>query len=538
MLRQIERVVGLTKAIPRKALLCCFHFERHHCPERTGKRVRKPDKIPMYHVKTEAATLEYLPRVMARSSSPAIREPDLALDDPLHPSVMNRAIWGDEDAADYEEGESGEDDESGASNTPADTESEVEEEEDDELKTLLRLSKQQLAEEVMRLRKCKDQFGTAIFEMPEDVQASRYGFSSMARLHEFAEKLRPHVQHPSKNTLYEYMNALKATLHMLRRGDPNRFIFNLLPLSMRKNRNYSDSDPTSTLRRWQKKIMDGIVSFGSAEHLVAFLSPKEWLEDTSECPEFLAAYPLHLVLHVDGTVCEIETPTVPTAAQATYNSKHGINSWQIFILVTQTGRIVYMSSVEGGKMHDKTHYCRDDVSRQLYEFYSKCPGYKDGTIKIGRKLYQLTIGGDKAYKNLVLPKGWRLLLTKSAEDHDVNLEQAAHDGGVDLATAKKRKARNDAGNSQKKLKKDDESNNGGSSDATRGWPQANITESQRFDTNVAPFRSVVERVMKALKRWHILLTRIHLTPRRVTTVFKCVCILTNYQLKYDCDTHW
>ena len=38
------------------------------------------------------------------------------------------------------------------------------------------------------------------------------------------------------------------------------------------------------------------------------------------------------------------------------------------------------------------------------------------------------VAGDKAYKGLVLPKGWRLCITKSGLTHDVDKEQRDHDG--------------------------------------------------------------------------------------------------------------
>lgn len=62
--------------------------------------------------------------------------------------------------------------------------------------------------------------------------------------------------------------------------------------------------------------------------------------------------------------------------------------------------------------------------------------------------------------------------------------------------------------------------------------------SQSYDPKIAKFRSVVERVMSALKRWKIMVSPWHLPAGKVESIVRTVCALTNYQLLNDCDGNW
>ena len=251
----------------------------------------------------------------------------------------------------------------------------------------------------------------------------------------------------------------------------------------------------SSLRQW-----------GKERKLIKLLSGGEWLNDTRKASGgFGNHFPSTLVYHVDGTLIKGFKPSDAAVANALYNSKHGAHGWQIFVLVSQMGRIAYLSSVEGGKVHDKTHWEIDGVSDQLYSHYSALRFYDKGELKIRGVRYRCAVGGDKAYKRLQLPEGWKLFITKSGENHDVDAEQRAHDRGVPYSQKslgrngngaegiKKKKGKEKC--KEKKLQKETES----------GTPlNTDMDEMQIFSPEIARFRSVVERVMKAMKRWRVL----------------------------------
>lgn len=44
----------------------------------------------------------------------------------------------------------------------------------------------------------------------------------------------------------------------------------------------------------------------------------------------------------------------PRTARALYNSKHGKPCYQFFVMVTPSGRVAYLSSLDFGVLHDKT----------------------------------------------------------------------------------------------------------------------------------------------------------------------------------------
>ena len=41
---------------------------------------------------------------------------------------------------------------------------------------------------------------------------------------------------------------------------------------------------------------------------------------------------------------------------------------------------MYLSKVDGGKLHDKTHWNRENVTFKLHRAYYKSRGYRDGKI--------------------------------------------------------------------------------------------------------------------------------------------------------------
>ena len=157
------------------------------------------------------------------------------------------------------------------------------------------------------------------------------------------------------------------------------------------------------------------------------------------------------------------------------------------------------------------------TSEKLLEFYRKY-SYNNGELDVENSRYRCTIGGDKAYKGLQVPEGWLLLLTKSAERHDVEEEMNAHNHGPNPKPKPKPKPKPRS--------------------KPKPAPQE-VRVEEVYDAGVATYRAVVERVMAALKRWRVLVTQYHLSNRnRAKKIIFVVACLTNYQLANDCSSNW
>lgn len=326
----------------------------------------------------------------------------------------------------------------------------------------------------------------------------------------------------------------------------------MLPPSVREHVNCFDKDYTRSLRRWQDCIIDAICAWSKDKKIIQFLSVEGWKEDTCRASgKFCDDFPNTLVYHVDGTVLPVYASSCIRISKAMYNSKHDTQAWQVFVLCSQTGRIVYLSTIEGGKCHDKTHWEKDNVTKLLYEAYRDDDAYEKGKF-ISEEIdeqgvttqvtYQCMIGGDKAYRDTCLPEGWKLKITKTGENHDIRGEQDAHDNGIpfyaQLAGKKRKNKQCEAEGSNGAKKRSKMSVARESRAEELGVPVASIEDSQTFDPTIACYRSVVERVMMALKRWRVLVTNYHLTMQRVEDIVQAVASLTNYQLEHDCETNW
>lgn len=87
-----------------------------------------------------------------------------------------------------------------------------------------------------------------------------------------------------------------------------------------------------------------------------------------------------------------------------WNNKHKIHAFSFFVIVAPDGRIVYVSTVDNGNVHDKTAWEESGVVDELEDFYSEKTAN-----------FQFAVGGDKAYPNMTVPKGWHKYITKSGE---------------------------------------------------------------------------------------------------------------------------
>ena len=140
-----------------------------------------------------------------------------------------------------------------------------------------------------------------------------------------------------------------------------------------------------------------------------------------------------------------------------------------------------------GTTNDKTHWNTSTGPQELSDKYQN-----------GGNGYQLAIGGDKAYKGVVRPKGWLNYVTMTAlaeeEKEEVNGEKQEDDNKEYIA-----------------------------------------------DPGIARFRSTVERTIGAMKKWKILsnealISQIDCDEMNQLIVF--IAGLTNHQLKHNKTMKW
>ena len=118
---------------------------------------------------------------------------------------------------------------------------------------------------------------------------------------------------------------------------------------------------------------------------------------------------------VDGTVVEVEESGDVAFRRLLWNNKHQHSALSFFILVSPDGRIVYVSTVDNGNVHDKTAWEHSGVVDELEQFYAG-----------GSANFQLAIGGDKAYPYMTVPRNWHKYITKSGELPGANPDPTLH----------------------------------------------------------------------------------------------------------------
>ena len=219
-------------------------------------------------------------------------------------------------------------------------------------------------------------------------------------------------------------------------------------------------------------------------------TPKEWHDDSSRIKEKqeYSDYAKKLFFFVDGSVLKVFDTSDVKASRLMRNTKHGCPSFVFFIMVTPSGRIVYVSEhLVAGTCHDKTHFLKDGVVAKIEKEF---PSPK---VVIDSVEYELVLGGDKAYPFAPLPKGWHWYITKSGEDtKDVN------EKGEEV------------GKRAKKV------------------PLTNVI----FDPGIARLRSVVERSIGRVKAWPIFSAPHHLDTQDRTRQLLLISIgLLNWQFE-------
>jgi len=133
-------------------------------------------------------------------------------------------------------------------------------------------------------------------------------------------------------------------------------------------------------------------------------SVEEWKKMISK--EMNDIYPNTLFFFVDGTVIEIDHPSDSVTARSHYNTKHAVYADIFFVLVTPTGKSVYVSNIRSGTTHDKTHWDQTDAVQLLSQFYKLDPNVT------------YAVGGDKAYPKINKPAGWKCYVTMTADKNE------------------------------------------------------------------------------------------------------------------------
>lgn len=202
-------------------------------------------------------------------------------------------------------------------------------------------------------------------------------------------------------------------------------------------------------------------------------------------------------------------------ARAQHNIKHGCSAYSYFVVVDATGRIVYCSTVEKGSMHDATAWdsalafppvvmdekladCvpRNDKLSFVAQLQAKYPtplrlAVTDGDMEL-ETAYQPCISGDKAYPKIDLPSGWHLYVTMTAEHEEVQVESTSAESYLIDGDCRRHKS-----------------------------------------PEIAQYRSVVERVIGAMKEFKVLMNVALLSQTPVVEIYKFVVVisaLVNYNL--------
>jgi hypothetical protein len=238
----------------------------------------------------------------------------------------------------------------------------------------------------------------------------------------------------------------------------------------------------------------------SLEHFT-LPSIAKWTEATPE--DFKEEFPNTLSFFVDGTVIPIYKPSNNTAQKKAYNAKHGHHALTFTILVTSDGRIVWLSQIDLGNMHDSTAWNSSGACIALIEKYGNTSTVWPKTAEAP----QFIIGGDKAYPRIHVPGGWKVVVTKTAQDNEgQNIRFLAH-GLPPVQTS------------------------------NTDWTKYHIADntSSVISGTIARWRSIVERTFAVVKNWKILANKNATSPtdrKESEKLIRVVCALANISMGF------
>jgi len=221
---------------------------------------------------------------------------------------------------------------------------------------------------------------------------------------------------------------------------------------------------------------------------IYLLENDQWLNESQKVmnDDQFQEYQDMLMYTVDGTLISTADSSDIAFHHALYNTKHACPGYVFFIIVTLSGRIVYVSNIERGNIHDKTHFKLSNVCDLLQTKYGNV-----GHCTINGKQYFYVLLGDKAYPHAPKPPDWSWRVTKSAKqtvDIDDQGQLIGQPAGKD--------------------------------------PPPNV----HFDPKIAILRSVVERTIRRVKMWPIFhaLTTHMASSNTISLVVQLTCALSNW----------
>jgi hypothetical protein len=271
---------------------------------------------------------------------------------------------------------------------------------------------------------------------------------------------------------------------------------------------------------------------------IHLLKTSEWKK--SNTPRLESLYPGFLFYFLDGTVLQIWSPEDVVKNKQSFNKKHGFCALTYYIVVAPDGMIVYVSLVDVGCAHDATTWNTspdfppvsivDGEERKdgrtllqgLEEFYG--PGKQDGEEEgeeegVGQRTYVgadldekmvFCLGGDKAYPYILLPNGWKLFVTMTSG------EVISHQEAEEATEA----TREIFGNRSQMV--------------PEFVHHINDDPRRKRCPLIAKSRSVVERVIGAMKEYKILENVPYISRQQINHVYMLVVViagLCNYNLK-------
>jgi hypothetical protein len=236
----------------------------------------------------------------------------------------------------------------------------------------------------------------------------------------------------------------------------------------------------------------------TAAYLAKCLSPwltllelPQWeLHCSVERNPAMSKYSDQLMIIIDGTtlpICEPADKQVAKNLWVSYKHEYG---WRYLVAVAPSGWIMFVSPIDEGKTLDSEQYSKSNLKGLLEQKYPLDSSQK----------YVLV--GDKGYIYSVPPAGWDLLLTKSGEAE----LRASLDGQT--------------------------------SRPAEGDPGASGQFLRRFEAEIAPTRSVVERSIASIKRWKRLKQPCQSTFRQADKLLENLVMISAAYSNYEYAVRW
>jgi len=225
----------------------------------------------------------------------------------------------------------------------------------------------------------------------------------------------------------------------------------------------------STVAFRLERIMGALDPF--VQEYVRLLLPREWLLHNKKAVG--SEFGNNLLLVVDGTKVTCPSPRDFHLYRYMYSTKTCDTAWSFFIVTYLSGRIAFVSDLDGGSASDATMWNNSGAKERLAAAFPS-----DG-VTIDDEVYSYAMAMDKGYVFTDQVASWPTIVTKSGE------------GELNERT-----------------------------------PPAHV----EFNAGIAVLRSVVERTFSRMKRWGVMQNKIA-RGAKLTKVINIVAALVNWELE-------